>query len=144
LEESGVQDAVVGREEINVGRHGDRTGIPVTKMLRNEVGCLFSKEEALHGRVIRGQDAAVVGVLEALRKASAGLANPNRPIGSFIFLGPAGEYRTRQGPGRIPLRRRERHDPARHAREHMERHATGRPVAPGYVGYEEGGQLTEA
>src|SRR3712207_6539891 len=89
---SGVKNATVGREEIArvVSAH---TGIPVTRMLKDEAERLLSMEESLHQRVI-GQDAAVVAVSEAVRKARAGLANPRRPIGSFIFLGPTGVGKT--------------------------------------------------
>jgi ATP-dependent Clp protease ATP-binding subunit ClpC len=145
VEENGVQEAVVGREEIAqvVSSH---TGIPVTRMLRDEAERLLSMEESLHERVI-GQDAAVVAVSEAVRKARAGLANPRRPIGSFIFLGPTGvgktelaralaEYLFDDGDAMIRL----------DMSEYMERHAASRLVGapPGYVGYDEGGQLTEA
>ncbi|HEV8223888.1 MAG TPA: ATP-dependent Clp protease ATP-binding subunit, partial [Rubrobacteraceae bacterium] len=92
LEESGVKDATVGREEI-ARVVSARTGIPVTRMLKDEAERLLSMEKSLHERVV-GQDAAVVAVSEAVRKARAGLANPSRPIGSFIFLGPTGVGKT--------------------------------------------------
>ena len=145
LGESGVRDAVVSREDIArvISAH---TGIPVTRMLKDEAERLLSMEEALHERVI-GQDAAVVAVSEAVRKARAGLANPNRPNGSFIFLGPTGVGKTELAralagylfddeDARIRL----------DMSEYMKRHAASRLVGapPGYVGYDEGGQLTEA
>src|SRR5829696_10114673 len=92
LEESGVKDATVGREEI-ARVVSARTGIPVTRMLKDEAERLLSMEKSLHERVV-GQDTAVVAVSEAVRKARAGLANPRRPIGSFIFLGPTGVGKT--------------------------------------------------
>jgi len=144
LKENGARKAVVGREEIArvVSAH---TGIPITRMLRDEAERLLSMEESLHERVI-GQDAAVVAVSEAVRKARAGLANPRRPIGSFIFLGPTGvgktelartlaEYLFDDEDAMIRL----------DMSEYMERHTVSRLVGapPGYVGYDEGGQLTE-
>jgi ATP-dependent Clp protease ATP-binding subunit ClpC len=140
-----VRDAVVGREEI-ARVVGARTGIPVTRMLKSEAERLLSMEEELHRRVV-GQDAAVVAVSEAVRKARAGLANPNRPIGSFIFLGPTGVGKTELARA---LARYLFDDEDAMIRldmsEYMERHAASRLVGapPGYVGYEEGGQLTEA
>ncbi len=145
LEESGVRDAVVGREEI-ARVVGARTGIPVTRMLKDEAERLLSMEEALHERVI-GQDAAVVAVSEAVRKARAGLANPNRPIGSFIFLGPTGVGKTELARALAEYLFDDENAMVRlDMSEYMERYAASRLVGapPGYVGYEEGGQLTEA
>jgi ATP-dependent Clp protease ATP-binding subunit ClpC len=88
IRESGVKDATVGREEI-AQVVSAWTGIPVTKMLKDEAERLLSIEESLHERVI-GQDAAVTAVSEAIWRARAGINDPNRPIGSFIFLGPTG------------------------------------------------------
>ena len=145
LEESGIRDAVVDREDI-ARVVSARTGIPVTRMLKNEAERLLSMEEALHQRVI-GQDAAVVAVSEAVRKARAGLANPNRPIGSFIFLGPTGVGKTELSRALAEYLFDDKNAMIRlNMSEYMERHAASRLVGapPGYVGYEEGGQLTEA
>jgi ATP-dependent Clp protease ATP-binding subunit ClpC len=144
LEESGVKEATVGREEIArvVSAH---TGIPVTRMLRDEAERLLSMEESLHERVI-GQDAAVVAVSEAVRKARAGLANPKRPIGSFIFLGPTGVGKTELARALAEYLFDDEDAMIRlDMSEYMERHAASRLVGapPGYVGYDEGGQLTE-
>jgi ATP-dependent Clp protease ATP-binding subunit ClpC len=145
LEENGVKEAVVGREEIAhvVSSH---TGIPVTRMLRDEAERLLSMEGSLHERVI-GQDAAVVAVSEAVRKARAGLANPRRPIGSFIFLGPTGVGKTELARALAEYLFDDEDAMIRlDMSEYMERHAVSRLVGapPGYVGYDEGGQLTEA
>src|SRR3712207_1635115 len=145
LEENGVREAVVGREEIAhvVSSH---TGIPVTRMLRDEAERLLSMEGSLHERVI-GQDAAVVAVSEAVRKARAGLANPKRPIGSFIFLGPTGVGKTELARALAEYLFDDEDAMIRlDMSEYMERHAVSRLVGapPGYVGYDEGGQLTEA
>ena len=144
LEENGTHKAVVGREEIAqvVSSH---TGIPVTRMLRDEAERLLSMEESLHERVI-GQDAAVVAVSEAVRKARAGLANPRRPIGSFIFLGPTGVGKTELARALAEYLFDDEDAMIRlDMSEYMERHAASRLVGapPGYVGYDEGGQLTE-
>jgi ATP-dependent Clp protease ATP-binding subunit ClpC len=145
LEDNGVQEAVVGREEIAhvVSSH---TGIPVTRMLRDEAERLLSMEGSLHERVI-GQDVAVVAVSEAVRKARAGLANPRRPIGSFIFLGPTGVGKTELARALAEYLFDDEDAMIRlDMSEYMERHAVSRLVGapPGYVGYDEGGQLTEA
>ena len=145
LEESGVKDATVGREEI-ARVVSARTGIPVTRMLKDEAERLLSMEESLHERVI-GQDAAVVAVSEAVRKARAGLANPRRPIGSFIFLGPTGVGKTELARALAEYLFDDEDAMIRlDMSEYMERHAVSRLVGapPGYVGYDEGGQLTEA
>ncbi len=144
LEESGIKDATVGREEIArvVSAH---TGIPVTRMLKDEAERLLSMEESLHERVI-GQDTAVVAVSEAVRKARAGLANPRRPIGSFIFLGPTGVGKTELARALAEYLFDDEDAMIRlDMSEYMERHAVSRLVGspPGYVGYDEGGQLTE-
>ncbi len=145
LEESGVKSAVVGREEI-ARVVSARTGIPVGRMLKDEAERLLSMEAALHKRVV-GQDAAVVAVSEAVRKARAGLANPNRPIGSFIFLGPTGVGKTELARALAGYLFDDEDAMIRlDMSEYMERHAASRLVGapPGYVGYDEGGQLTEA
>jgi len=121
------------------------TGIPVSKMLEGERDKLLRMEDALHGRVI-GQDQAVKAVSDAIRRSRAGLADPNRPNGSFLFLGPTGVgktelckslasflFDTEDAMVRIDMS------------EFMEKHAVARLIGapPGYVGYEEGGYLTE-
>jgi len=122
------------------------TGIPVTRLVESEQRKLMQMEELLHQRVI-GQEDAVVAVSDAVRRARAGLQDPNRPIGSFIFLGPTGV-------GKTELARALAHqlfdDETAMVRidmsEYMEKHAVARLIGapPGYIGYEEGGQLTEA
>jgi ATP-dependent Clp protease ATP-binding subunit ClpB len=122
------------------------TGIPVSKLLEGEREKLLRMEEELHKRVV-GQDDAVRAVANAVRRARAGLQDPNRPIGSFIFLGPTGVgktelaralaeflFDTEEAMVRIDMS------------EYQERHTVSRLIGapPGYVGYEEGGQLTEA
>ena len=122
------------------------TGIPVTKMLQGEMQKLLHMEEELRKRVV-GQERAVEAVANAVRRSRAGLGDPNRPIGSFLFLGPdrRRQDRARARARRVPVRRRARHDPARHERVHGEarRRRGSSARRPGYVGYEEGGQLTE-
>jgi len=122
------------------------TGIPVSKMLEGEREKLLRMEEALHNRVV-GQDEAVISVANAVRRSRAGLADPNRPNGSFLFLGPTGVgktelckslaeflFDTEEAMVRIDMS------------EFMEKHSVARLIGapPGYVGYEEGGYLTEA
>jgi ATP-dependent Clp protease ATP-binding subunit ClpB len=122
------------------------TGIPVSRLVEGEIEKLVKMEERLHARVV-GQDDAVTVVSNAIRRARAGLSDPNRPLGSFIFLGPTGVGKTElarslaqflfdddQAIVRIDMS------------EYMERHAVSRLIGapPGYVGYEEGGQLSEA
>ena len=145
LEESGANEAVVGREEI-AGVVSARTGIPVTRMLKAEAERLLSMEGSLHERVV-GQKAAVTAVSEAVRRARAGLSNPNRPIGSFIFLGPTGVGKTELARALAGYLFDDENAMIQlDMSEYMERHATSRLVGapPGYVGYDEGGQLTEA
>ena len=122
------------------------TGIPVSKLMEGEVEKLVHMEERLHERVV-GQDEAISAVSNALRRSRAGLSDPDRPIGVFLFIGPTGVgktelaralaefmFDTEQAMVRIDMS------------EYMEKHAVARLVGapPGYVGYEEGGQLTEA
>jgi len=122
------------------------TGIPVDKLLEGETEKLIHMEERMHQRVI-GQDEAVEAVANALRRARTGLQDPNRPIGSFVFLGPTGVGKTELARALAEFmfdddRAMVRIDMS----EYQERHTVARLVGapPGYVGYDEGGQLTEA
>jgi len=122
------------------------TGIPVDKMLEGEQARLLHLEDRLHQRVI-GQDEAVEAISNAVRRARAGLQDPNRPIGSFIFLGPTGVGKTELARALAEfLFDDETHMVRIDMSEYMEKHAVSRLIGapPGYVGYEEGGQLTEA
>jgi ATP-dependent Clp protease ATP-binding subunit ClpB len=122
------------------------TGIPVEKMLEGEQERLGHMEERLHTRVI-GQDQAVEAIANAVRRSRAGLQDPNRPIGSFIFLGPTGVGKTELARALAAfLFDDETHLVRIDMSEYMEKHAVSRLVGapPGYVGYDEGGQLTEA
>src|SRR5438067_5331590 len=122
------------------------TGIPVSKLIEGEVQKLIAMEERLHQRVV-GQNEAIAAVSNAVRRARAGLQDPNRPLGSFLFLGPTGVGKTElaralaeflfdddQAMIRIDMS------------EYQEKHTVSRMIGapPGYVGYEEAGQLTEA
>jgi ATP-dependent Clp protease ATP-binding subunit ClpB len=125
---------------------GRWTGIPVDRLLEGETEKLIHMEERLHQRVI-GQEEAVEAVANALRRARTGLQDPNRPIGSFIFLGPTGVGKTELARALAEFmfdddRAMVRIDMS----EYQERHTVARLVGapPGYVGYDEGGQLTEA
>src|SRR5918995_946770 len=145
VQESGVKEACVGREEIAQVVSAS-TGIPVTKMLKGEAERLLSIEDSLHERII-GQDAAVTAVSDAVWRARAGIKDPNRPIGSFIFLGPTGVGKTELARALAEYLFDDEDAMIRlDMSEYMERHAASRLVGspPGYVGYEEGGQLTEA
>jgi ATP-dependent Clp protease ATP-binding subunit ClpB len=122
------------------------TGIPVDKMLEGEQARLLHLEDRLHARVI-GQDQAVEAVANAVRRARAGLQDPNRPIGSFIFLGPTGVGKTELARALAGfLFDDETHMVRIDMSEYMEKHAVSRLIGapPGYVGYDQGGQLTEA
>jgi ATP-dependent Clp protease ATP-binding subunit ClpB len=122
------------------------TGIPVSKLMEGEVEKLVHMEERLHERVI-GQDEAVDAVSNALRRSRAGLQDPNRPIGSFLFLGPTGVGKTELARALAEFMFDTEDAIVRiDMSEYMEKHAVSRLVGapPGYVGYEEGGQLTEA
>jgi ATP-dependent Clp protease ATP-binding subunit ClpB len=121
------------------------TGIPVSKMLEGEVKKLVTMEERLRQRVV-GQDAALERVANAIRRSRAGLSDPKRPIGSFIFLGPTGVGKTELARGLAEFLFDDEHSMVRiDMSEYMEKHAVSRLIGapPGYVGYEEGGQLTE-
>jgi ATP-dependent Clp protease ATP-binding subunit ClpB len=122
------------------------TGVPVSRLMEGEVEKLLHMEERLHERVI-GQDSAVSAVANALRRARAGLSDPNRPIGSFIFLGPTGVGKTELARALAEFMFDDERAMVRiDMSEYMERHAVARLIGapPGYVGFEEGGQLTEA
>ena len=121
------------------------TGIPVSKMLEGEVKKLVTMEDRLRQRVV-GQDVAVERVSNAIRRSRAGLSDPKRPIGSFIFLGPTGVGKTELARALAEFLFDDEHALVRiDMSEYMERHAVSRLIGapPGYVGYEEGGQLTE-
>jgi ATP-dependent Clp protease ATP-binding subunit ClpB len=122
------------------------TGIPVSKLMEGEVEKLIHMEEGLHARVV-GQDEAVEAVSNAIRRARSGLGDPNRPIGSFIFLGPTGVGKTELARALAEfLFDDERAVVRLDMSEYMEKHSVSRLVGapPGYIGYDEGGQLTEA
>ncbi len=122
------------------------TGIPVDKMLEGESERLLKMESRLHERVI-GQDEAISKIAKAVRISRAGLKDPNRPIGSFIFLGPTGVGKTELAKALAEFLFDDEHNIVRiDMSEYMEKHAVSRLVGapPGYVGYDEGGQLTEA
>jgi ATP-dependent Clp protease ATP-binding subunit ClpC len=121
------------------------TGIPVSKLAATETAKLLNLEEMLHARVI-GQDEAVKAVSKAVRRARAGLKDPKRPIGSFVFLGPTGVGKTELARALAEVMFGDEDSMIRiDMSEYMEKHSTSRLVGspPGYVGYEEGGQLTE-
>ena len=122
------------------------TGIPVAKMLEGEVNKLVNMEDRLRHRVI-GQDEALERVANAIRRSRAGLSDPNKPIGSFIFLGPTGVGKTELARALAEFLFDDEHSMVRiDMSEYMEKHAVARLIGapPGYVGYDEGGQLTEA
>ncbi|MEC2180926.1 ATP-dependent protease ATP-binding subunit ClpC [Bacillus subtilis] len=121
------------------------TGVPVSKIAQTETDKLLNMENILHSRVI-GQDEAVVAVAKAVRRARAGLKDPKRPIGSFIFLGPTGVGKTELARALAESIFGDEESMIRiDMSEYMEKHSTSRLVGspPGYVGYDEGGQLTE-
>jgi ATP-dependent Clp protease ATP-binding subunit ClpB len=122
------------------------TGIPVSRLMEGEIEKLVHMEERLHQRVI-GQDEAVEAVASALRRSRAGLQDPNRPIGTFLFLGPTGVGKTELARALAEFMFDSEEAMVRlDMSEYMEKHTVSRLVGapPGYVGYEEGGQLTEA
>jgi len=122
------------------------TGIPVSRLMEGEIQKLLHMEERLHLRVV-GQDEALGAVANAIRRARAGLQDPDRPLGSFIFLGPTGVGKTELGRALAEfLFDDERAMVRLDMSEYMEKHTVSRLIGapPGYVGYEEGGQLTEA
>jgi len=152
LEEKKEQwDKQKGRDELTVDEEdiaqivSQWTGIPVTKLASEETDKLLHLEDELHNRVI-GQDEAVTAVSRAVRRARAGLKDPGRPIGSFIFLGPTGVGKTELARALAEALFNDEDALIRiDMSEYMEKHAVSRLVGspPGYVGFEEGGQLTE-
>jgi ATP-dependent Clp protease ATP-binding subunit ClpB len=122
------------------------TGVPVTRLMEGEMAKLVQLEELLHQRVI-GQDDAVAAVANAIRRSRAGLSDPNRPIGSFMFLGPTGVGKTELARAVAEYLFDDEHAMVRiDMGEYMEKFSVSRLIGapPGYVGYDEGGQLTEA
>ncbi|MEW6055857.1 MAG: ATP-dependent chaperone ClpB [Bdellovibrionota bacterium] len=122
------------------------TGIPVSRMLEGEQKKLLEMEGRLHNRVV-GQEEAIHAIADAIRRARAGLQDPNRPIGSFLFLGPTGVGKTETAKALAAFLFDDEHALIRiDMSEYMEKHSVARLIGapPGYVGYEEGGQLTEA
>jgi ATP-dependent Clp protease ATP-binding subunit ClpC len=122
------------------------TGIPVTQMMETESEKLLSMEERLHERII-GQDEAILAISDAIRRARSGLKNPRRPIGSFIFIGPSGVGKTELAKALAEFMFDDQDALVRiDMSEYREQHTVSRlfGAPPGYVGYEEGGQLTEA
>lgn len=139
-----VQESVTENEIATVV--GRLTGIPVTKLVEGEREKLMKLNETLHQRVI-GQDEAVDAVSDAVLRSRAGLQDPHRPLGSFLFLGPTGVGKTELAKALAEnLFDSEDHMVRIDMSEYMEKHSVSRLVGapPGYVGYEEGGQLTEA
>jgi ATP-dependent Clp protease ATP-binding subunit ClpB len=141
----GLLREVVSAEEIAeiVARW---TGIPVSKMLESDRERLLKLEERLEERVV-GQPEALHAVSEAIRRARAGLANPNKPVGSFVFIGPTGVGKTELARALAEVLFDDEHRMVRvDMSEYMEKHSVARLIGapPGYVGYEEGGYLTEA
>ena len=122
------------------------TNIPVSRLMEGEIQKLIHMEERLHQRVI-GQDEAITAVSNAMRRARAGLQDPNRPLGSFIFLGPTGVGKTELARALAEFLFDDEHAMVRiDMSEYQEKHTVSRMIGapPGYVGYEEAGQLTEA
>ncbi|MCC0638208.1 ATP-dependent Clp protease ATP-binding subunit [Clostridioides sp. ES-S-0001-02] len=121
------------------------TGIPVNKILEEEADRLLKLEEILHNRVI-GQEQAVKSISKAIRRSRAGLKDPNRPIGSFLFLGPTGVGKTELSKALAEVQFGDENQIIRiDMSEYMEKHAVSRMIGspPGYIGHDEGGQLTE-
>src|SRR4030095_12858816 len=122
------------------------TGIPVTRLMEAEVQKLVQMEDRLTCRV-GGQSEPIVGVANAVRRARSGLSDPNRPIGSFLFLGPTGVGKTELARALAEFLFDDERGMIRiDMSEYMEKHTVARLIGapPGYVGYDEGGQLTEA
>ncbi len=138
------------KEEVTADEIGDIvskwTGIPVSRLLEGELAKLVRMEDRLHDRVV-GQDEAIAAVSDAVRRARAGLKDPRRPIGSFLFLGPTGVGKTELARALAAFLFDDEHAMVRiDMSEYMEKFSVSRLVGapPGYVGYDEGGQLTEA
>jgi ATP-dependent Clp protease ATP-binding subunit ClpB len=149
-DEGGTTSARYLKEEVDSEDVADIiarwTGIPVSRLMEGEVEKLIHMEERLHGRVV-GQDEAVESVSNALRRSRAGLQDPNRPIGTFLFLGPTGVGKTELARALAEFMFDSSEAMIRiDMSEYMEKHSVSRLVGapPGYVGYDEGGQLTEA
>jgi ATP-dependent Clp protease ATP-binding subunit ClpC len=143
--ESGVERPAVGEEEI-ADIVSMWTGIPVFKLTEAETKKLIRMEEELHKRVI-GQEVAITAVSKAIRRSRAGIKDPKRPAGSFIFLGPSGVGKTELARTLAEFLFGDEESMVRiDMSEYMEKHAVSRLVGspPGYIGYDEGGQLTEA
>lgn len=143
--ESGLVRDTVTEEEI-AGIVARWTGIPVSKLMEGEREKLLHLEDILHKRVI-GQDEAVTKVSEAILRSRAGISDPNRPIGSFLFLGPTGVGKTELAKALAESLFDDEHNMVRiDMTEYMEKFSVSRLIGapPGYVGYDEGGQLTEA
>jgi ATP-dependent Clp protease ATP-binding subunit ClpB len=122
------------------------TGVPVSRLMEGEIQKLLKMEERLHQRVV-GQEEAITAVASAIRRARAGLQDPNRPLGSFIFLGPTGVGKTELARALAEFLFDDEHSMIRiDMSEYQEKHTVSRLIGapPGYVGYEESGQLTEA
>jgi ATP-dependent Clp protease ATP-binding subunit ClpB len=125
---------------------GKWTGIPVSRLMEGEIQKLLNMEDRLHQRVV-GQDEAIRAVANAIRRARAGLQDPNRPLGSFIFLGPTGVGKTELARALAEFLFDDEHAMVRiDMSEYQEKHTVSRMIGapPGYVGYDEAGQLTEA
>src|SRR6185503_18121990 len=125
---------------------GKWTGIPVTKLMEGETAKLVRMEDVLHQRVV-GQEDAVRAVANAIRRSRAGLSDPNRPIGSFLFLGPTGVGKTELARALADFlfddeRAMTRIDMSEYGEKHSVARLVGAP--PGYIGYDQGGQLTES
>ena len=122
------------------------TGVPITRLMEGEVHKLIRLEDVLHERVV-GQEEAVAAVANAIRRSRAGLSDPHRPIGSFLFLGPTGVGKTELARTLAEFLFDDEHSMVRiDMSEYMEKHSVARLIGapPGYVGYDQGGQLTEA
>ncbi len=150
LQQLQAEGGALLKEEVDAEEIGEIvsrwTGIPVSRLMEGEMQKLLRMEDRLHQRVV-GQDEAVTAVANAVRRARAGLQDPNRPIGSFIFLGPTGVGKTELARALAEFLFDDERAMIRiDMSEYQERHTVARLIGapPGYVGYEEGGQLTEA
>lgn len=150
LQELGADQRRMTKEEVDAEDIAESvakaTGIPVQRMMQSERERLLNLEDELHKRVV-GQDEAIEAVSDAIRRNRAGLNDPNRPIGSFIFLGTTGVGKTELAKALAEVLFDDEHMMTRiDMSEYMEKHSVSRLVGapPGYIGYEEGGQLTEA